>query len=204
MAQVKKQQPLIVGKNAPPVGEYPAILLNNPKYAANVGAAVRAASCFGAKQVWWSGNRVSLNAEEGQRLPREERMKGYKDVDMIQFDYPFDHFKGATPVAIELMDNTENLFDFVHPENAVYVFGPEDGSIDQVFRRHCHRFVTIPTRHCTNLAAAVYLVLYDRTLKHYQLTQQMPELAEHRGWIDQLANEDVWKEAGYKNGVAFV
>ena len=200
MAKVK--QPLIVGKNAPPVGVCPAIILTNPKYSANVGAAVRAASCFGASQVWWTGNRVTL--EDGQRLPREERMKGYKDVDMVQFDYPFDHFKGATPVALEVGDNYECLFDFVHPENAVYVFGPEDGSIDQMMKRHCHRFVTIPTRHCTNLAAAVYLVLYDRAIKHYQLTQEKPTLNEHRGYIDTLANEDVWKEAGYKHGVAFV
>jgi hypothetical protein len=29
----------------------------------------------------------------------------------------------------------------------------------------CHRFVVIPTRHCTNLAAAVYTVHYDRHAK---------------------------------------
>ncbi len=130
-------------------------------------------------------------------------MKGYRDVDMVQFDYPFDHFKGATPVCLEV-GGTENLFDFVHPENALYVFGPEDGSVEQMYRRFCHRFVKIPTKHCTNLAAAVYIVLYDRAMKHYQLTQEMPELNEHRGWIDTNANEDVWKEAGYKHGAAFV
>ena len=54
------------------------------------------------KQVWFTGNRIKL--EEGERLPREERMKGYKNVDLIQYDYPFDHFgKGVTPVAIELL-----------------------------------------------------------------------------------------------------
>jgi hypothetical protein len=29
----------------------------------------------------------------------------------------------------------------------------------------CHRFLVIPTRHCTNLSAAVYTVLYDRHAK---------------------------------------
>ena len=194
--------PAIYGKNAKKLGRYPAIVLNNPKYAANVGAAVRAASCFGAKQVWRTGNSVRL--EDGERLPREERMKGYKDVDLRQFDYPFEHFdRGVTPVAIELLDNTECLFDFVHPENAVYVFGPEDGSIDQVTRRFCHRFVTIPTKHCTNLAAAVYLVLYDRMLKHYQATGERPELDENRGFIDTQANEDIWKAVGDRERAAF-
>lgn len=79
---------------------------------------------------------------------------------------PLDVFdKIATPVAVEFRDNSEDLVNFIHPENAVYVFGPEDGSIDQGTLRNCHRFVKIPTKHCTNLSAAVYLVLYDRLLK---------------------------------------
>jgi len=179
----------IYGKNAKPEGKTPSIILCNPKYSANVGAAVRAASCFGAHQVWWTGNRVRL--ESGERLPREERMKGYKDVEMRHFDKPFEHFAGATPVAIELLPNTESLFDFVHPENAVYVFGPEDGSIDQTMRRFCHRFVRIPSKHCTNLAAAVYLVLFDRAKKFYDMTGHEPTLIEDRGWVDFLANEDI-------------
>ena len=181
MAEVAEK--LIYGKNAKQLGQCPAIILTNPKYAANVGAAVRAASCFGAKQVWWTGNRVKL--DDGQRLPREERLKGYRDVEMRQFDYPFEHFKGEgiVPVAIELVDNAEWLFSFEHPKNAVYVFGPEDGSIEQVYRRHCHRFVKIPMRHCANLAAAVYLVLYDRAFKHYWMTDEIPTLDEHRGPI---------------------
>lgn len=111
-------------------------------------------------------------------------MKGYRDVDLVHFDYPFEQFKGATPVAIELLPGSECLLDFQHPENAVYVFGPEDGSIDQVSRRFCHRFVTIPTKHCTNLAAAVYLILYDRMIKHYQMTGEKLSLEEHRGFLE--------------------
>jgi tRNA(Leu) C34 or U34 (ribose-2'-O)-methylase TrmL len=114
-------------------------------------------------------------------------MKGYKDVAQIQFEYPFEHFRNATPVAIELLPNSEVLFDFVHPDKAIYVFGPEDGSIDQVTRRLCHRFVTIPTRHCTNLAAAVYMVLYDRAYKRYlQYGERMEQCSEveARGWYE--------------------
>lgn len=199
---MKPNGPLIIGKNMPAVGQCPAVLLINPKYKANVGAIQRAASCYNVHQVWFTGNRISL--EEGERLPREERMKGYRNVDLIQYDYPFDHFpKGVTPVAIELLDNTECLFDFEHPEDALYVFGPEDGSIDQVSRRFCHRFVTIPTLHCTNLAAAVYTVLYDRAQKIYQKTGVKPELNEQRGiWGNDVIGEAPGVE--YKDGVAFV
>jgi len=188
----------IYGKNSKPEGIVPAVILCNPKYSANVGAVQRAASCFGFKQVWWTGNRVRL--DEGQRLPREERLKGYKDVELRQFDYPFEHFgKGITPVAIELVDNSECLMDFEHPEDAVYVFGPEDGSIPPVMRRHCHRFVKIPTRHCTNLAAAVYIVMYDRAYKHYLMHNDKPTLVEDRGHVGFADNDPQ-----YTNGLAFV
>ncbi|MGV8130636.1 MAG: TrmH family RNA methyltransferase [Candidatus Pacearchaeota archaeon] len=167
------------------------MILNNPKNSHNVAGVLRAASCFGFEQVWFTGDRVSI--ENGERLPREERMKGYAEVDLYQFDYPFDCFsEDVTPVAIELVENSESLITFEHPENAVYVFGPEDGSISQVFKKHCHRFVTIPTRHCTNLAAAVYITMYDRIAKRVQNgLQSPPELCENRGWIQYTEREEL-------------
>lgn len=171
-------------------GVPPAVTLINPKHARNVGAALRACSCFGIHQLWYTGNRISLSNKH--RLPREERMKGYADVELRQYDYPFDQFSSdVVPVAIELVPNSESLADFEHPKNALYVFGPEDGSLQGVTLRHCHRFVKIPMRHCANLAAAVYLVLYDRALKRYQSGQEnMPELSEFRG-IEQFSDEEI-------------
>ena len=80
--------------------------------------------------------------------------------------YPFNRFQnGATPVAVEVRQNSEQLPDFVHPEHPVYVFGPEDGSLPQITLAHCHRFIRIPSEHCLNLGAAINLVLYDRMVK---------------------------------------
>lgn len=159
-------KPEICGKNAKRLGITPAVALVNPKNPYNVGAALRAASCFGVPQVWFTGSRVTLGLKGQKRLPREERMKGYRDVELRHFDNFFDQYEeGVVPVAIELRNNAESLQKFEHPEKALYVFGPEDGSIPQSILKECHRFVVIPTRHCVNLAAAVYLVLYDRQLK---------------------------------------
>lgn len=124
----------IVGKFANQLGITPSIGLVNPKYPRNVAACIRAASCFGVKQVWYSGNRIQI--EEGERLPREERMKGYSEVDLIQYDYFVDQFKDVTPVAIEISPTAEVLTTFDHPENPLYIFGPEDGSIPQTFRSY--------------------------------------------------------------------
>jgi tRNA(Leu) C34 or U34 (ribose-2'-O)-methylase TrmL len=158
--------PSIYGKHAPKEGAIPAVALVNPKFPHNVGAAVRAASCFGIPQVWFTGNRVSLSPTKKYRLPREERMKGYKDVELRNFDTFFEQYdRDVTPVAVELRPNAEQLPQFQHPDRAVYVFGPEDGSIPNTYLRHCHRFVVVPTKHCMNLAATIYVVLYDRMVK---------------------------------------
>ena len=162
---------IVTGPVRPGDGITPAVALVDPKFPHNVGAAVRAASCYGVRQVWFSGDRVRLDGAKRHRLPREERMRGYKEVEIRQADYFFDAFaevKGIVPVAVELRRHAESLIDFDHPEQALYVFGPEDGSLDRAVLARCHRFLVIPTRHCTNLSAAVYTVLYDRHAKRVQ------------------------------------
>ena len=90
-------------------------------------------SCFDVTRLVWTGSRIDLSPLE--RLPREERMKGYKDVAWThdEVDKPFKFFKSdVTPVCVELLENSEPLTTFQHPDNAVYVFGPEDGGVPQV------------------------------------------------------------------------
>lgn len=180
---MKNSERVIVG-NKYKIGIAPAIALINPKYLHNIGAVIRAASCYGIKQVWYSGDRIKISDEV--RIPREERMKGYKDVELIQYDYIFDQFsKDVTPVAIEVRDNAQMLTDFEHPKNALYVFGPEDGGLNSMIASHCHHFVIIPTNHCLNLSAAVNTVLYDRRLKNYwNGYEQYTGLNEVRGFVD--------------------
>jgi tRNA(Leu) C34 or U34 (ribose-2'-O)-methylase TrmL len=151
----------------------PAVVLINPKSPHNVGKALRAASIFGARSLVWTGTRVDLS--QYGRLPRGERMKGYASVEFRVDDRPFDLFPTATPVCVELLETAECLTTFTHPVDPVYVFGPEDGSVPPVIRRHCHKFVYIPAYHCLNLSAAVDVVLYDRMAKR-QLAGEEPML----------------------------
>jgi tRNA(Leu) C34 or U34 (ribose-2'-O)-methylase TrmL len=166
-------------------GRTPAVGLIDPKFPHNVGAALRAASCYGIGQVWFSGDRVRLDASRRYRLPREERMRGYKDVVLRKDDRFLDAFPDATPVAVELRRSAESLIEFEHPDNALYVFGPEDGSLGRAVLARCHRFVVIPTRHCTNLAAAVYTVLYDRHAKRVRAGMEVPNANDGAGQFDE-------------------
>ena len=117
-------------------------------------------------------------------------MKGYKEVSMHRVDtlkHTLKNFSEDTvPVAIELRPGSEMLFDFEHPENAVYVFGPEDGGLDWKTLQHCHRFVVLPTAHCTNLAAAVNVVLAHRKEQRFKkglIPDIYDSLQEDRGFI---------------------
>jgi tRNA(Leu) C34 or U34 (ribose-2'-O)-methylase TrmL len=185
----------------PGMGADVAVALFNPKYAHNVGGAVRAASCFGLEQVWFSGNRVSLDGSDGariaktsrtlpvkqkKRLPREERMKGYAKVTLAQADYFFDAFDAdVVPVGIEIRENSESLITFEHPEKALYVFGPEDGSLGRAQLLQCHRVVQIPMAHCANLSSAVYMVLFHRHMTRVLAGLEEPiAISEGRGWIE--------------------
>ena len=142
----------------------PSILLHNPKYARNLGAVIRAASAYAIPQVCFSGQRLTLDPTRQQRLPREERMKGYADVQVYQTDRMFDALASdVIPVAIELKPGAVQLHEFEITPKMVFLFGPEDGSLERVHLRHCHHIVVIPTKHCLNLATAVSTVLYHRT-----------------------------------------
>jgi tRNA(Leu) C34 or U34 (ribose-2'-O)-methylase TrmL len=151
----------------------PGIVLINPKFPHNVGATIRACSCFDVESLVWTGSRIDLSMYG--RLPREERMKGYKSVRFVNDERPFEFFGRCTPVCVEVFENSEPLTVFEHPENAVYVFGPEDGSVPQVVRRWCHRFVHIPAHFCLNLSAAVNVVLAHRSMSR-QVTDREPLL----------------------------
>ena len=169
-----------------PGGTAPSVVLINPKFAHNVGAALRACSCFGIEQLVYTGDRIEGDLALKKRLPREERMKGYRDVELAACDYPFERLpEDAVPVAVELREGSIPLTFFEHPEKAVYIFGPEDGSLRNVQVRECHHFVVIPSAHCLNLAAAVNVVLYDRRAKRQlaglETTDQRQILREHRG-----------------------
>lgn len=137
---------------------YAAIGLDRPKCNANLGGALRAAGCYGASLVMVSGDRLGRFATD--------TMKAYRhmpcmEVDDLMANVPF----GCVPVAVELSPRAKPLFNFVHPESAFYIFGPEDGSVRKDIIERVPVVVQIPTTGCMNLAATVNVVLYDRLLK---------------------------------------
>lgn len=137
------------------------IALSNPKSPTNVGAVMRAAGCFCVDSVLYTGERydraVKLNTDT-KKISATVPLTGVKNL----LDHRID---GLKVVCVDLIEGALPLPIFDHPEKALYIFGPEDGTIDQSVIDQADAVVYIPTIGCMNLAATVNVVLYDRLAK---------------------------------------
>jgi tRNA(Leu) C34 or U34 (ribose-2'-O)-methylase TrmL len=135
--------------------------LSNPKSPTNVGAVMRAAGCFAADAVFYTG----------ERYPRAKKF--HTDTKKVSQTIPLTGVESllqAVPehssiICVELVEGAVPLNEFRHPENACYIFGPEDGTVDQELIDRADAVVYIPTIGCLNLAATVNVLLYDRLAK---------------------------------------
>lgn len=138
-----------------------SIGLINPKSASNVGSILRASGCFKAKRILFTGQRFTHAA------------KYHTDTRNISSDIALEHVEDLITavepetkvICVELTEGAIALPEFSHPEKALYIFGPEDGTIDQATIDKADYVVYIPTQGCLNLAATCNIVLYDRSAK---------------------------------------
>lgn len=138
--------------------------LVNPKSPENVGSVMRAAGCYGVDEVYYTGNRFELArrfATDTKQMVEKIPLLG---VDGLMAFIP----QGCVPVVVDLIDGATPLPDYVHPERAFYIFGPEDGTLDPALYGAVKDVVYVPTRGCMNLAASVNVILYDRLAKGFR------------------------------------
>lgn len=134
-----------------------AIGLSNPKSPINVGHVLRAADAYGACMVAITGKRVTGSTDVSKAYRRIPVLRGENLHALIPF--------GCIPVAVEFIPTSQNLINFVHPQNAFYVFGAEDNTLGHNVLSWCKHVVYVPTNICMNLSACVNVVLYDRKAK---------------------------------------
>lgn len=137
--------------------QYAGIGLHQAKNPLNIGHALRAAGCFGASFVAASGSRYKRVSTDTQASYRSLPLLQVADLREV---IPFD----CVPVAVELAADAQRLERYQHPKRAFYVFGAEDQTLGDAVLGWCRDVVVIPAG-CLNLAAAVNVVLYDRTAK---------------------------------------
>lgn len=142
-----------------------SIGLLNPKSPDNVNSVMRAAGNFRIDRVFYSGTRYPLALKRNPTTLNMSR-KVSENIPLSGLSHLIDNApENLTIVCVELAENAIPLPEFQHPENAFYIFGPEDSSISQDIIDRADAVVYIPTAGCMNLAATVNVVLYDRLSK---------------------------------------
>ncbi|BFM13490.1 hypothetical protein R50072_36430 [Simiduia litorea] len=122
---------------------------------------MRAAGCYRADAVYYTGNRYANAA------------KFHTDTQRASESIPLEHiddFFAAIPsnmavVCVDLVEGAIPLPAFQHPAQALYLFGPEDGTLKQAVIDRADAVVYVPTVGSMNLAASVNVILYDRLAK---------------------------------------
>lgn len=163
---------MAIGKKLQGENTHVTIGLTNPKSPSNVGAVMRAAGCYCVEQVLYTGQRYA-NAAKFNGAKHSTDTKNARDKIPLK---PAEEFENIESLRTFLPDNTKiicvdlvegaiPLPHFNHPEKAIYIFGPEDGTISQSMINTADDVVYVPTVGCMNLAASVNVLLYDRLAK---------------------------------------
>ncbi|EKO3555880.1 RNA methyltransferase [Vibrio metschnikovii] len=135
--------------------------LCNPKSPTNVGGVLRAVGCYQADAIRYTGTRYDRAVKLQTDTKNRQNSIPLIAVTDITANLP----SGCKIVCVELAEGATPLPEFVHPPQALYVFGPEDGSIPQAIINQADDVVYVPTVGCMNLAASVNVLLYDRLAK---------------------------------------
>ena len=162
--------------------------LVNPKSPDNVSSVMRSAGNFGVEEIFYTGSRYSRAIRLNPNIPRMSRKVG-EDISLSGVECLIDNVpSGMKIVCVEFAENAIPLPAYQHPENAFYIFGPEDSSITQDIINQADDVVYVPTNGCMNLSATVNVLLYDRLAKSFTSSASVHDI-ENNDLIRQ--NRDV-------------
>jgi tRNA(Leu) C34 or U34 (ribose-2'-O)-methylase TrmL len=126
----------------------------------NYGGVMRSAYNFGASFVFTVGRRYRRTKADTPDTGKHIPIFHYNTWEEYwEHNPPWQHY------AIEIKQGSYDICKFNHPKSAVYIFGPEDGSVCNAALKNCVATLSIPTNQCLNLATCVGIICYDRKLK---------------------------------------
>lgn len=131
------------------------------KTSENLGTLFRSAVCLGAAFVFTVGERYHPQSSDTLKSWRHIPYLRYADVEDLEAHIPYD----CPLIGVERSADAQPLETFTHPRRAMYLLGPEDGSLSAAAVDACHQIVRFDSRWCLNVASAGTVVLYDRHAK---------------------------------------
>lgn len=137
-------------------------ILNHTKDA-NIGTLMRSAFIYGASYIFTIGSPYSKSKSDTTKSWRHIPLFQYADIEDFWNHIPLD----ASVIGIEI--NAElavPLTSFQHPQKAIYLLGPEGGSLTEDILMKCNDVIFIPHgKYCLNVSVAGSIVMYDRKVK---------------------------------------
>lgn len=143
---------------------YCGIGIENAKSEVNLGTLWRSSFCLGADFIFTIGDRYKKQASDTTCAWRHIPYWRFETAADFRQHIPYD----CQLVGVEVSNDAIRLPLFVHPQRAIYLLGPEDGSLSEESLALCGAVVRIPSIFCLNVAVAGAIVLYDR----YRKTEQ--------------------------------
>ena len=136
-----------------PKGDWFAIAIVGIKNNQNLGGILRLA-------VNYKASAVFLIQKRFKRSPTDT-LNAAKHLPIIEVD-SIPTIPLATHVYVDFSERAVPIMDFNHPKQALYIFGPEDGTLEVPPNK---KVVYVPTVGSLNVTVAVGTVLYDRMLQ---------------------------------------
>lgn len=138
---------------------YFGIGVENLKNKVNLGTLWRSAYCLGANFIFVIGKRYQRQSSDVLKTYRHIPLYQYKDKKHFLSSCPY----GCLLIGVEITEKAENIYDYIHPQRAIYVLGSEDSSL--TFLEKCDSVIKIPSKFCLNVATAGAIIMYDRNVK---------------------------------------
>ena len=150
----------------------------------NVGSLLRTAHSFGASFFFTVGTSVDVH---GMRA--SDTSDAFGHIPFYDFEKPADLLlpRNTSLVAVELLPEAVDLPSFRHPQNAVYVLGPERGNVSDEMLARCTHVIKIPMKFCVNVGVAGAIVMYDRLIN----LGRFPNRPVHEGGAKAFSPENV-------------
>lgn len=140
-----------------------AIGIERGKNPSNLGTLWRSAVCLGASYAFVTGGRFTKDCADTPRSWRKVPCFSYDTTADFLEHRPYD----VPLIGVELTDDAKPLESFTHPERAIYLLGPEDGSLSVEAQAACQYIVSFRSDYCLNVAMAGTVLLYDRQTKRW-------------------------------------
>lgn len=164
-AQFPHQPEILRQSNSSKRG-YFGIGIENAKTQVNIGTLWRSANLFDAAFLFTVHKRYVKQCSDTMASDRHIPLYNYADFGDFYSNMPYN----CQLVGVELVESSESLPRFHHPERAIYLLGAEDHGLSKEALAKCHKVIQIPTTKpfSLNVAVAGSLVMYDRFTRYQE------------------------------------